>query len=104
LALLPYTPPFRSGLALFGALLMAQAPDPGATARKAFDLLLAGKSTELFQMLAPDLQVSFTEAALAKITTQLKTYGALTSVDPPSVQKSGNNAIVVLPAHFEKQN
>jgi hypothetical protein len=85
-------------------LLLAQAADPAATARKAFDLLLGGKNAELFQMLTPDLQISYTEPALAKLATQTKTYGALNSVDPPAVQKSGSTAIVVLAAHFEKQN
>ena len=83
---------------------MGQAADPSATARQAFDLLLGGKYAELYRMLTPDLQRSYPETALAKLAEQAKNHGALSTVDPPAVQKMGANTIVVLPAHFEKQN
>src|SRR5436190_377995 len=86
------------------ALLTGQAADPSATARRALDLLLGEKYTELYQMMTPDLQKSYPEVALAKLGVQAKTFGTLGAVDPPVVQKSGTNTIVVLPAHFEKQN
>ena len=39
---------------------MAQtAADPAATARKALDLLLAGKYSELFQMFSADMQKAY---------------------------------------------
>jgi uncharacterized protein len=86
-------------------LLMAQAPaDPAASARKALDLLLAEKYSELFPMFTPEMQRSVTEPALAKIGAQLKAYGAVTKIDDPTVQKAGPNTIVVFPVHFEKQN
>ena len=93
-------------LCLFAAgLLMAQTPaDPGATARKALDLLLAEKYSELFPMFTPEMQRSIPEPALMKLGAQLKAYGAVLKIEAPTVQRSGTNSIVVFPASFEKQN
>src|SRR6185503_7219861 len=84
---------------------MAQTPaDPAATARKALDLLLAEKYAELVPMFTPETQKSFPEPALTKLGTQLKAYGTVVQIEAPSVQKSGTNTIIVLPARFAKQN
>jgi dienelactone hydrolase len=96
---------FRVLCTFSAGLLMAQtAADPSATARKALDLLLAGKYADVHQMFTADLQKSITEDALAKVGAQIKGFGALNKLDDPMVQKSGTNTVVVFPAHFEKQN
>ena len=49
---------------LAAGLLMAQpAADPAATARKALDLLLADKYSDLFKMFTADLQTAIPEPA-----------------------------------------
>lgn len=84
---------------------MAQAPaDPAATARKALDLLLGEKYSELFPMFTPEMQRSVPADALAKLGAQLKAYGPVSKIDDATIQKSGPNTIAVFPTHFEKQN
>jgi dienelactone hydrolase len=93
-------------LCVFSAgLLMAQpAPDPAATARKALDLLLGEKYSDLFQMFSPDLQKAMPEAALGKLAaTQIKPLGALEKIGDPSVRKAGTNTVVVIPVKFPAQ-
>ena len=91
----------------YAGLLMAQAqsaPDPAAIAKKAVDLLVGGKYSDLFQMFSPDGQAANPEAALARIGAQIKTYGAVESEGQPSVTKPGANSIVVIPVKFATQN
>ncbi len=87
-------------------LLMAQsAPDPAATARKALDLLLGEKYSELFQMFSPDLQTAIPEASLTKLAaTEIKPQGKAESIGEPAVRKAGNNSIVVIPVKFAARN
>ena len=87
---------------LTAVFLLAQ--DAAGVARKALDLFLDGKDADVFAMFTPENQKSLPEAGLAKVGAQFKTYGALSKIDEPSIQKSGSNTIVVFPAHFEKQN
>ena len=87
---------------LTAVFLLAQ--DAAGVARKALDLFLDGKYADVFAMFTPENQKSLPEAGLAKVGAQFKTYGALSKIDEPSIQKSGSNTIVVFPAHFEKQN
>jgi dienelactone hydrolase len=90
-------------LCVFSAgLLMAQpAPDPAVTARKALDLLLGEKYSELFQMFSPDLQTASPEASLGKLAaTEIMPQGAVESIGDPSVRKAGTNTIVVIPVKF----
>lgn len=94
-------------LCVFSAgLLMAQtAPDPGATARKALDLLLGEKYSDLFQMFSPDLQKAIPEASLSKLaTTQIKPLGAVEKIGDPSVRKAGTNNIVLIAVKFGAQS
>src|SRR5437016_478274 len=90
-------------LCLFAAVpLLAQ--DPAGAARRALDLFVGGKYADLFPMFTPEMQKSYPETELVKLGAQLKSYGALSKIDEPTVQKSGSNTIAVFPAHFEKQN
>jgi dienelactone hydrolase len=93
---------FRILLCISAALATAQpAADPAATARKALDLLAGGQYTQLAPLFTPDMQKAYPEAALAKL---VQPFGKLAKADEASVQKVGSNTIVVIPAHFEKQN
>jgi dienelactone hydrolase len=81
---------------------MAQpAGDPAATARKALDLLLSEKYTELAPLFTPDMQKAYPADELAKLRAS---FGALKQVDNASVQPAGANTIVVIPAHFDARN
>src|SRR5271165_3326062 len=65
---------------LFSGLLAAQpAQDPTATARKAVDLLVGEKYTELFQMFSPTLQAKegIPMEQLLKVGETVKKWGAL---------------------------
>jgi dienelactone hydrolase len=94
-------------LCVFSAgLLVAQpAPDPAVTARKALDLLLGEKYSELFQMFSPELQKDSPEDRLGKLAaTEIKPQGAVESIGEPSVRKAGPNTIVVIPVKFASRS
>jgi hypothetical protein len=75
--------------------------DPAATARKALDLLLGEKYSELFQMFSPDLQTAIPEAAIGKLAaTEIKPQGAVETIGAPAARKAGTNTIVVIPVKF----
>ena len=87
------------------AIAAAQpAPDPGATTRKALDLLLAGRYAEMTPLFTPEMQKAYPEPALGKLGAQIKSFGTMTKVDDPQVQRNGAMTIVVYPVLFEKQN
>jgi dienelactone hydrolase len=93
---------FRILCCFAAGLLMAQpAGDPGATARKALDLLLAEKYTELAPLFTPDMQKAYPADALAKLRVS---FGPLKGIDNASVQPMGANTVVIIPAHFEAHN
>jgi dienelactone hydrolase len=91
-------------LALAAAAFAQAPPDAAATTRKALDLLLAGRYAELTPLFTPDMQKAYPEPALAKLGAQIKSFGTMTKVDDPQVQKNGPTSIVVFPVHFDKQN
>jgi len=81
------------------------APDPAATARKALDLLLGEKYSELFKMFSPDLQKDSPEDRLSKLAaTEIKPQGAVETIGAPSARKAGPNTIVVIPVKFAARN
>jgi uncharacterized protein len=86
------------------ALLMAQAPDPGGTARKALDLFLGAKYAELNQMFAAGNKESYSESALAKLGVMAKTYGDVQKIGDPSVRDMGVVSVVTIPVQFAKQS
>src|SRR5690349_12523449 len=89
-------------LPLLAAFAFAQ--DPAATARKAVDLLLAGKYSEVEPMLTDALKKDLSAANLAKLGEQIKSYGAVENIGEPQTTKSGPNTIVVVPVKFASRN
>ncbi|HTX36056.1 MAG TPA: hypothetical protein VME43_13590 [Bryobacteraceae bacterium] len=87
------------------SLLAAQtAADPGATARKALDLMLGGKYQELNQMFTPEGQKVYSVDALNKLDGQIKSWGAPSNIGAPTVTRPGPNFVVVIPVSFATQN
>jgi hypothetical protein len=88
---------------------MAQAPDPGGTARKALDLFLGAKYAELTQMFSPSSKVErngvvpYSESTLAKLGVTAKEYGGVEKIGQPSVSDMGPVSTVAIPVQFAKQ-
>lgn len=95
----------RSAVCLLSAGLLAaqSAPDPGATAKKALDLMLAGKYQELNQMFTPDGQKVYSVDSLSKMGSQIKAWGSPTP-GSPTVARPGPNFVVTIPVSFPTQN
>jgi len=89
-------------LPLVAALAFGQ--DPAATARKAVDLLLAEKYSEMGPMMTADLQKELPPANLAKLGAQIKSFGAVEKVGDAQTTKSGPNTIVVVPVKLAQRN
>lgn len=84
---------------------MAQpAADPAATARKALDLVLGAKYSELTPMFTPEMQKAFPDAEMTKLGAHIKSFGAVGQIENPTTSQAGPNTIVVLPVHFANQN
>jgi hypothetical protein len=89
---------------LLAALLAAQsAQDPTAVAKKALDLIVAKKYSELQPMFARAYRDAATETQLAKLGVQ-PAWGAVQSVGEPSVRDMGPVKIVTIPVKFEARN
>jgi dienelactone hydrolase len=90
--------------ALSAGLLAAQpAPDPAATARKALDLLLAANYSELTTLMTPEARKAFSGQALAKLGTQIQSWGAAGKIGEPSARVAGPNTVVTIPVEFATQ-
>ena len=88
---------------LSAGILMAQpAADPQATGRKALDLLLAHKYTELIEMVSPQSKTANTEATLSAKAPAA--WGAMQSVGTASVRALGDSRIVTIPVKFANQD
>jgi dienelactone hydrolase len=85
------------------SLLGQTAADPSATARKALDLLLAAKYADLNPMFTPEMQKAFPDDAMAKLGTQIRSFGAVGTIGSAAVQAAGPNTIVVIPVEFANQ-
>jgi dienelactone hydrolase len=83
---------------------MAQAPDPGGTAKKALDLFLGAKYAELNQMFTPGGKDTYSESALGKLGAMAKAYGDVQKIGEPSVRDMGVVSVVTIPVQFAKQN
>src|SRR4051794_37213546 len=83
--------------------LLAFAQDPAATARKALDLLLAGKYAEMQPMFTEDMKKALPPENLGKLTSQLKSYGPLGTISDAQVSKTGANTVVVYPTKLGAQ-
>jgi hypothetical protein len=85
---------------LLAALLTAQSvQDPSAVAKKALDLMLAKKYSELQPMFARAYREAATAEKLAKLGIEPE-WGAVQSVGDPSVQEMGPVKIVTIPVKF----
>jgi dienelactone hydrolase len=86
------------------ALATAQtAPDAAAIARKALDLFLGQKFTEMNAMMAPAIKDSYKPEALSKFAATYKAWGDVEKIGEPSVQDMGPVKMVVIPVQFAKQ-
>src|SRR4051812_48868277 len=91
-------------LPLFACLLAAQpASDPVATARKALDAVLGEHYSEFTALGTADVKKDLNEAALTKLGSQIKTFGAVQNIANPQVTKIGPNTAVVFPVQFAQQ-
>lgn len=89
---------------LTASLAMAQAgPDATTVAKKALDLMIAQKYSELQTMFAPAYRGAATDQQLAKLGIKPE-WGAVQSVGDPSVQDLGPVKIVTIPVKFAAQN
>jgi dienelactone hydrolase len=89
---------------LTAALLCAQtAADPAGTARKALDSLLGARYSELTPTFTPEMQKAFPDTEMAKLGTQIKSFGAVGKIGEPAANQAGPNTIVVIPVEFASQ-
>jgi uncharacterized protein len=95
---------FRALRLLPFVCLAVWAQDPVSTARKALDLVLAGKYQDVQPLFTADAQKDLGPEKLAKLGEQFKEYGALESVGDAQATKSGPNTIVVFPVKFAQRN
>jgi dienelactone hydrolase len=85
-------------------MLMAQpAADPRDTARKALDLVLAHKHTDLLPLFSPSGKAAYTEAIRARNDAAIQSWGAVVSIGTPSVRTLGTASIVSIPVKFADQ-
>jgi pimeloyl-ACP methyl ester carboxylesterase len=83
--------------------LAETAQSPAAAARKALDLLLAEKYTELSGMLAPAAKDTLTPAFLRdRAGVEIKGFGKLGNIGAPVIAKDGRNTLVSFPVQFSK--
>jgi uncharacterized protein len=85
-------------------LASAQTPQaPAAVGRRALDLLLAEKYTELTEMLAPVAKDTLTPAFLRdRAGVEIKGFGKLGSIGEPVIARDGRNTLVSFPVQFAK--
>jgi hypothetical protein len=88
----------------FAPLALAQSPQsPAAVGRRALDLLLAEKYTELTGMLAPAAKGTLTPAFLRdRAGVEMKGFGKLGSIGEPVIARDGRNTLVSFPVQFSK--
>jgi len=87
-----------------GALLAQTAADPAATAKKALDLLLGQKYSDLEEMFLPAYKSPDTPTALSKLGAEIKTWGAVENIGAPSVQAMGPVNVITFPVQFATRN
>jgi len=87
---------------LSAGLVMAQpaaAPDPGSAARKALDLFLGQKYSDLRQMFSPEASKGISEAQLQALGSQIQSRG-VPKIGDPQVNPAGVNRVVAIPLTF----
>jgi len=85
-----------------GFLLAQPAADPKDTARKALDLLLAHKYSELIPMFSAPGKAANPDTKLAKMVPD--TWGPVQTIGTPSVRPIGPTNIVSVPVKFASQD
>jgi dienelactone hydrolase len=85
-----------------GVLLAQPAADPKDTARKALDLLLAHKYSEMIPLFSPPGKAANPETVLAKKVPD--TWGAVQTIGTPAVRPIGASNIVSIPVKFANQD
>jgi pimeloyl-ACP methyl ester carboxylesterase len=87
----------------FSALALAEPQGPAVVGRRALDLLLAEKYTELSGILAPTAKDTLTPAFLRdRAGVEIKGFGKLGSIGEPVVARDGRNTLVSFPVQFSK--
>lgn len=89
---------------LCGAALAQTSGDPTAIARKALDLLLGQKYTDLEQMFSPAYRSADMAQGLSKLGVQVQSWGAVENIGAPSVQAMGPVNVVTFPVQFASRN
>jgi hypothetical protein len=84
-----------------GVLLAQPAADPKDTARKALDLLLAHKYSDLGPLISQNSKAANSEAELAKKVSDA--WGPVQTIGVPSVRMLGTASMVTIPVKFANQ-
>ena len=85
-----------------GVLLAQPAADPKDTARKALDLLLAHKYSDIGPLISQNSKAANTEAELAKKVSDA--WGPVQTIGVPSVRMLGTASMVTIPVKFANQD
>jgi hypothetical protein len=85
-----------------GVLLAQPAADPKDTARKAVDLLLAHKYSDLGPLISQNSKAANTEAELAKKVSDA--WGPVQTIGVPAVRPLGTASMVTIPVKFANQD
>ena len=85
-----------------GVLLAQPAADPKDTARKALDLLLAHKYSDIGPLISQNSKAANTEAELAKKVSDA--WGPVQTIGAPSVRMLGTASMVTIPVKFANQD
>ena len=88
----------------FSALALAETPQgPAGVGRRALDLLLAEKYTDLSGMVAPTAKDTLTPAFLRdRAGMEIKGFGKVGSIGEPVIAREGRNTLVSFPVQFSK--
>ena len=87
----------------FSGSALAQTPQSPAAGRRALDLLLAEKYTDLSGMLAPTAKDTLTPVFLRdRAGVEIKGFGKLGSIGEPVIARDGRNTLVSFPVQFSK--
>ena len=85
-----------------GVLLAQPVADPKDTARKALDLLLARKYSDVIAMVSATSKAANSEAELAKKVSD--TWGSAQTIGVAAVRSIGTSNIVTIPVKFANQD
>ena len=85
-----------------GVLLAQPAADPKDTARKALDLLLAHKYSDIGPLISQNSKAANTEAELAKKVSDA--WGPVQTIGVPAVRMLGTASMVTIPVKFANQD